>query len=138
MQMINALGTAAIEPQQNYFLVMLKNRWMWLQTSIRYTMVVLLFIISCIISVVVIRNNKRQKLKGLWWSILLAIAGILFVMLPTNHVSIRFGVGYFIIMPCIFVGIVLKNNYSKIIDSFCSAFRNRKIYIFITVLLLIQ
>ena len=135
MQLINVMGGVEINPKQNYFLVMLKERWELLKSSIKYAILVILFIISIVLSGVLNAYNKHQIIKGLWYVIFLAIGGMLFILLQTA--VIRFGLGYFFIIFCVFLGVIFNYNNRIINSNHSIILKNQKIYLYVFTICLI-
>jgi hypothetical protein len=82
-------------------LLLLQNRLAWLSHSTKLQLIALLVIVSLIFSVQLLATSTKQKLKGQAWLIFLGGSGIAFMILTIP--LLRFGIGYFILIPSLFI-----------------------------------
>ena len=107
-----------ITPQnvkQNRFIFTLKRKLRRLFSSVKFQIMTILFIVSIILSILILRNKKYRKTQGSLWLISLAIAGMLFILVKIPLP--RFGIGYFVMIMCFFSSFIISDIYTKIINN---------------------
>jgi hypothetical protein len=137
---ITGIATTPTKSSENYFLLLVNSRFQWLKSSIKLQFLFLLIIPSVIFSLILIKNKNHILLfKGYSWLLGLGFLGISFIMIQSP--ILRFGLGYFCLIPSLFIAIFLIQklaniNYLNNLSSQTNKLFFLSIIIFISVILI--
>ncbi|MBV8883628.1 MAG: hypothetical protein JO235_06460 [Chroococcidiopsidaceae cyanobacterium CP_BM_RX_35] len=104
---------------------------------VEYKIMAFLVVISTISSLQILQRSKPRQLKEQIWLVLLGISGIAFII--TQSPLLRFGLGYFILVPCLFIARLIRrllNDRLSLIVRYYLIFTRLRITIKIVSLLL--
>jgi len=85
--------------------------WRWLKSSIKSQIMAFISIFVIIFSVPIFRQFRKHLTLGTAWILLLGLLGITFIMLQSP--LIRFGLGYFTLIPALFGAIYGQTLFEK-------------------------
>jgi len=85
--------------------------WRWLKGSIKSQIMAFISIFVIIFSVPIFRQFKKHLTLGTAWILLLGLLGITFIMIQSP--LIRFGLGYFALIPALFGAIYGQTLFNK-------------------------
>jgi hypothetical protein len=107
----NIIGVKKIEANTNPILGLLEKRIKWLKSSKKIQITVFLYVLSIVLGIVIIRQKKLQFKSIQIWIVCLGILGTTFIMMIVP--LIRFGMGYFLLIPSLFIAnFLMKNTYN--------------------------
>lgn len=114
------------KPKQSYVLLIIEKRWKWLKSSIKFQIMIILLILSIIFAIYLIKISKiKSSIKGYIWLLELGFLGMIFIL--SQIPLIRFGLGYFILISCLFIATILRLNWKKIKNNvFINYLNNQK------------
>ncbi|MFW5766536.1 MAG: LIC_10190 family membrane protein, partial [Coleofasciculus sp.] len=86
--------------------------WRWLKGSIKSQIMALITIFVIVFSIPIFRQFKKHLKLGTAWIVLLGLLGITFILLQSP--LLRFGLGYFLLIPALFGAICGQSMFEKI------------------------
>jgi len=86
--------------------------WRWLKGSVKSQIMAFITIFVIVFSIPIFRNFRKHLKLGTAWIVLLGLLGITFIMLQSP--LIRFGLGYFLLIPALFGAIYGQTLFEKI------------------------
>ena len=101
-----------IEPEQVGTNPLLLAVWNWFKGSKEFQIMILLIVLSVSFIIKILRRSNDKSKQGLFGVIALGLVGMTFITIQSP--LIRFGLGYFILIPCLFVAKYCHRNLESI------------------------
>lgn len=86
--------------------------WDWFKSSKEFQIMTLLIVLSISFIISILKNSNNKSKQGLVGVIALGLLGMTFITIQSP--LIRFGLGYFILIPCLFVAKYCHRNLENI------------------------
>ncbi|MBL1211116.1 LIC_10190 family membrane protein [Geminocystis sp. GBBB08] len=108
---VNITGIDREKTKYNPIINLIKKRWSWFKSSFKIQITVGLYLLSIILSILIVKQKNIKLKLTQSWLVFLSIFGVTFVMMIIP--LIRFAVGYFLVSISLFFA-----NFSLKVDLF--------------------
>lgn len=101
-----------VEPEQVDTNPLISAVWNWFKGSTEFQIMFLMIVLSIIFIIKILNKSNNKSKQGLFGVIALGLVGMTFITIQSP--LIRFGLGYFILIPCLFIGLYCQKNLENI------------------------